>query len=98
MKAELTKEQLERYAANAVDNHLKLMAIELLAVREALEKPVAIVENSEYVTFTGPIKKAVRELFPCSLHIGMELFTVPQAYDKTKPLSQQPWLWRGNRG
>jgi len=55
---------------------------ELLARREAAEKPVAIVEHSDYITAAQmagdePRRKAVKELYEGALVVGNHLFTAP---------------------
>lgn len=84
----LTTERLERKIKNCIDiEDVQVMlplsaAEELLAFREAAKNPVAIIENSEYMTaeqLAGeePHKKAVKELYEGALVVGSKLYAAP---------------------
>lgn len=86
--SELTTERLERKIKNCIEIEdcqvmLPLSAAEeLLAFREAAKNPVAIIENSEYMTaeqLAGeePHKKAVKELYEGALVVGSKLYAAP---------------------
>jgi len=64
------------------DEEYQSMAAELLARREAAEKPVAIVEHSDYITAAQmagdePRRKAVKELYEGALVVGNNLYAAP---------------------
>ena len=84
----LTTERLERKIKNCIEIEdcqvmLPLAAAqELLAFRRAAKNPVAIIENSEYMTaeqLAGeePHKKAVKELYEGALVVGSKLYVAP---------------------
>lgn len=71
----------------------ELIVSELMTLREAAERPVAIVEHSGYITAAQmvgdePRRKAVKELYEGALVVGQSLFTAPPQPDEITPDAQ----------
>ena len=64
-------------------SEINFMARELLALREAQSKAVAVVELSDYISVAEalgevPRRKAVKELYDGALVVGQQLYAAPQ--------------------
>ncbi|EOU3147280.1 hypothetical protein AB8884_10745 [Yersinia enterocolitica] len=77
----LNEHELQSIFENFSECPVVIRAVEeMLSLREQLDAlkalpAVALVENSDFMTFDKPRKKAVRELYEGALVIGQELFT-----------------------
>lgn len=86
----LTTERLEKFVSDIktdgmcdiTDYQVALALRQLLAYEQAAKNPVAIIENSEYMTaeqLAGeePHKKAVKELYEGALVVGSKFYATP---------------------